>query len=238
VLVTVPTSGITFLPADDKKTYTSDFVVLVQFKDDQGQVLDKVSQRYKLNGPIERLDVARNGEVLFYRAPVLIPGTFTTETVVYDMLADRASVRFGTYEVAHADENALRLSSLIVVRRSERVPAAERPDDHPLYVGDQLLYPSMGEPFSKAAIKELPFFFTAYAAPGGGPAEATLRLSSSGQRLAEAPLPLDAPGADGQIDQVSRIPVEALPPGTYELSVEVRQGKVSATRSALFRLVP
>jgi VWFA-related protein len=238
VLVTLPTSGITFLPADDKKTYTSDFVVLVQFKDDQGQVLDKVSQRYKLNGPIDKIDVAKTGEVLFYRDPVLIPGTFTTETVVYDMLSDRASVRFGTYELPAVNENALRLSSLVTIRKSERVPAAERPVNHPLFVGDQLLYPNMGEPFSKAAAKELPFFFVAYAAPGGTPVEATLQLASNGQKLAEAPLELSPATPDGRIAQVSRIPLEALAPGTYELRVSVRQGAQSAMRHVVFRLVP
>ena len=238
VLVTLPTSGITFLPAEDKKTYTSDFVVLVQFKDDQGQVLEKVSQRYRLNGPIERLDAARTGEVLFYRDPVLIPGTFTTETVVYDMLADKASVRFGTYELPSFDPKALRLSSLVVVRKSERVPTAERPEKNPLFVGEQLLYPSMGEPFSKAAFKELPFYFVAYPAPGGGPVQATLQLSGNGQKLAEAPLELAAADADGRVVQVSRIPIEALGPGTYELRVSVRQGSVSATRGVTFRLVP
>ena len=238
VLVTLPTSGITFLPAEDKKTYTSDFVVLVQFKDDQGQVLEKVSQRYRLNGPIDQLDGAKRGEVLFYRAPILIPGTFTTETVVYDMLSDRASVRFSTYEVPQVDEAGLRLSSLVTIRRSERVPDAERPVDHPLFVGDQLLYPSMGEPFSKAAVKELPFFFVAYAAPGGAPVTATLQLASNGQKLAEAPLELSPPTPDGRIAQVSRIPVEALGPGTYELTVSVRQGPQSALRHVVFRLVP
>jgi VWFA-related protein len=238
VLVTLPTSGITFLPADDKKTYTSDFVVLVQFKDDQGQVLDKVSQRYKLNGPIDRLDAAKTGEVLFYRDPILIPGTFTTETVVYDMLSDRASVRFGTYELPAVNENALRLSSLVTIRKSERVPPTERPVNHPLFVGEQLLYPSMGEPFSKAAVKELPFFFVVYANPGATPVEATLQLASNGQQLAEAPLELSPATPEGRIAQVSRIPVEALAPGTYELRVAVRQGAQSATRHVLFRLVP
>ena len=238
VLVTLPTSGITFLPSDDKKSYTSDFVVLVQFKDDQGQVLEKVSQRYRLNGPIERLADAKLGEVLFYREPMLIPGTFTTETVVYDMLADKASVRFGTYELPSVDPKALRLSSLVVVRRSERVPTAERPEKNPLFVGDQLLYPSMGEPFSKAAFKELPFYFVAYPAPGGAPVQATLQLAANGQKLAEAPLELPAAGADGRVAEVSRIPIEALAPGTYELRVTVRQGPVSATRGVTFRLVP
>ena len=154
------------------------------------------------------------------------------------MLSDRASVRFSTYEVPQVDENGLRLSSLITIRRSERVPDAERPTNHPLFVGDQLLYPNMGEPFSKAAVKELPFFFVAYAAPGSEPVQATLQLASNGQQLAELPLELSAATPQGRIAQVSRIPTEALPPGTYELRIAVRQGQVSATRSTVFRLVP
>ena len=153
-------------------------------------------------------------------------------------LADKASVRFGTYELPRLDEKALRLSSLIAVRKSERVPAAERSTTNPLYVGDQLLYPSMGEPFKKSEAKELPFYFVAYPAPGGTPVQATLLLASNGQKLAEAPLELAAPAADGRIVQVSRIPLEALGPGTYELRVSVRQGAVSATRGVTFRLVP
>ena len=239
VLVTVPTAGITFLPdQDDKKSYTSDFVVLVQFKDDQGQVLDKVSQRYRLRGPMEKLEATRQGEVIFYKEPVLIPGTFAMETVVFDSLSDKASVRFGTFEVPPTDPQSLRLSSLVMVRRSERLTEADRPAKHPFLVGDQFIYPSMGEPFSKAAVKELPFFFVVYAAPGGAPAAATLQLLSNGQKLAEAPLALAAPSADGRIAQVSRIPVDSLAPGTYSLHIAVRQGATTVARQVTFRLVP
>jgi VWFA-related protein len=241
VLVTVPTTGITFLPSEDKKTYTSDFVVLVQFRDDAGLVLDKVSQRYRLQGPIENIEKAKGGaygEVLFYREPVLIPGTFTVETVVFDSLSEKASVRFGTVELPKVDEKSLRLSSLVTVRRSEKVPEGERKAGNPLYAGDQLLYPGMGEPLSKATVKELPFYFVAYAAPGGAPVSATLQLSSNGQKLAEAPLELAAATPEGRIAQVSRIPLDALQPGTYELSVSVKQGATTAKRATIFRLVP
>jgi len=197
-----------------------------------------VSQRYRLQGPIADLDKAKNGEVLFYREPELIPGTFTMETVVYDSLADKASVRFGTIDQPRLDEKGLRLSRLVTVRRSEKVPEGERKTDNPLFVGDQLLYPGMGEPLSKAMVKELPFYFVAYAAAGGAPVSATLQLSSNGQKLAEAPLELAPATPAGRIAQVSRIPLDALPPGTYELRVSVKQGASAATRATIFRLVP
>ena len=77
----------------------------------------------------------------------------------------------------------------------------------------------MGEPFSKAAIKELPFYFVVYPAAGGDAGGDAVSCSSNGKQLAEAPLELAAADAKGRIAQVSRIPLEALAPGTYELRV-------------------
>lgn len=237
VLVNVPMSGVTFRPAADKKSYTSDFTVLVQFKDEAGQVLDKMSQRYQLTGPIEQLDRASTGDVLFYREPVLYPGVFTMEAVVYDAFSTKATVRVLTVDVPEVDPKALRLSSLVAIKRSDKLRENER-GEGPLYVGDQLLSPSLGEPFSKAATKELPFYFVAYPAAGGAPPTATLELLNNGQRLAQAPLQLAAADAKGHIAQVSRIPLEALQPGTYELRVTVNQGAQAATRALTFRVAP
>ena len=70
------------------------------------------------------------------------------------------------------------------------------------------------------------------------PVKATLKLASNGKKVAEAPLELSPATPEGRIAQVSRIPVEALAPGTYELRVSVRQGPQSAMRHVVFRLVP
>ena len=98
----------------------------------------------------------------------------------------------------------------------------------------------MGEPFSKAVVKELPFYFVAYPAPGGaagrGDAPAARRTGRRWPRRRSSSLPADA---QGRIAQVSRIPVEALPPGTYELRVSVKQGLDDGyPRTLMFRLVP
>ena len=131
----------------------------------------------------------------------------------------------------------MRVSSLIAVRRAEKVPEAQRVPGSPLYVGEQLLTPSMGEPFSKALTKELPFYFVVYPGKNGTPA-ATLSLLSAGKPLAEVPLELAAADAKGRIPQVSRIPLDALQPGTYELRVTVKQGTQTAAQGLTFRLAP
>ena len=225
----------------DKKTYTSDFVVLVQFKDDQGQVLEKVSQRYRLNGP-DRADgprQARRSAVLSRSGPD--PGRSSpprrSSTTCWPTRRRSASA---PTSCRATDEKALRLSSLVAVRKSERVPAAERPDENPLYVGDQLLYPSMGEPFEQGGaqgaavlLRRLSGARAGHAGPGH--AASCRRTASSWPRRRWSCRP---PAADGRIAQVSRIPVEALPPGTYELRVSVRQGAATARVELTFRLVP
>jgi hypothetical protein len=187
---------------------------------------------------VDQAASAKTGEVLFYREPVLGAGVYTMETVVYDALSSKASVRLATLDVAEASPDALRLSSVVAVRRAEKVPEAQRVPGSPLYVGEQLLTPSMGEPFSKATTKELPFYFIVYPAAAGGAPAATLSLVSSGKVLAEAPLELAAADAKGRIAQVSRIPLESLAPGTYELRIAVKQGAQTAAQGLTFRLAP
>ena len=237
VVVQLPTAGITFQPSADKKTYYSDFTVLVRFKDKDKQIVQKMSQRYELRGPIEQIDRAKGGEVIFYREAELPPGGYAMETVVHDALSNKASVRLGTFDQAPVNVDALRVSSLLLVRRSERVSETERTPDGPLYVGNTVLYPNLGDPLVKGTDKELGFYFVVYPGQGGGPAPAaSLELLQNGQSLAKVPLQLAAPAADGRIQQVSRIPIEALPPGSYELRVAVQQGGQPEVRSATFRV--
>jgi len=235
VVVQLSTAPITFVPAEDKKTYTSDFTVLVRFSDGAKQVIDKVSQRYQVAGPIEKLDQAKNGQVVFYRQPELPPGFYTMETVVYDALAKKASVRFATIEQPTEDTAQLRMSSLMLVSRGEH---AENPDgDNPLIVHNTLLYPNLGVPFKKAADKELAFFFTAYTGTDAqAPLTGTIELLQNANVVARSALQLAAADADGRVQQLSRIPIEALQPGEYQLRILVTQGKRTVSRSTEFRI--
>ena len=135
------------------------------------------------------------------------------ETVVFDAVSNRASVRFSTVEQPKATADGLRVSNLLVVGRSEKVPEADRPADNPFLVGDLLLYP---EPRDAAAeeleAKELAFFFTVY--QGATKPTAVLELMQNGKLLAQSPLPLDAADTHGRIQQVGRLPIDALAPGT------------------------
>jgi VWFA-related protein len=236
VIVSVPASAMTFVPSEDKTSYRAEFTVLVRFRNAANEVVDKMSQSYVLTGPIDRLDSAKQGNVLFYRERRLQPGLYTMEAVVHDALTDRASVRLATVEAPRQDETGLRASDLIVVASAERVAKGPQQAGNPFFVGDMLLYPNLGEPLRKSATPDLGFFFTAYPGQGETP-QATVELLQNGTRLAALPLTLGEPDASGRIQHVSRVPIAALAPGTYDLRVVLTDGRRQISRSALFRIV-
>ena len=128
VVVDLKTAPLTFQPAADNKTYTSDFAVLVRFLDPQNQVVRKVSQHYEVKGPIADIERAKQGEVIFYREPELPAGVYTMETVVYDALAGKSTVRLATVEVPKTEAGKLRMSSLILVKRGEKGSGQRSPE--------------------------------------------------------------------------------------------------------------
>ncbi|HEY7498223.1 MAG TPA: VWA domain-containing protein [Vicinamibacterales bacterium] len=238
IVVDLKTAPLTFQAAADGKTYTSDFTVLVRFVDQvdpRGSVVRKVSQHYEIKGPIDQMERAKNGEVLFYRESELPPGLYTMESIVYDALSGKSSVRFSSVEIPKQAEGTLRASSLVLVKRSERVPEKEQRADHPLMVKDAILHPNLGDPISKAS-KELGFYFVVYPAPDTAATESRLELLQNGKLVAQLPMPLSAPDTLGRVQQVGRLPLAQLAPDTYELRVIITQGTTQVVRSAMVRL--
>jgi VWFA-related protein len=236
VVVEFKTAALTFQPSTDGKTYTSDFAVIVRFLDKDNQVARKVSQHYEVNGPIADINSAKQGDVIFYREPELPAGVYTMETIVFDSPSGKASVRLSTVEVTRADPTVLRMSSLVLVKRGEKVPEKDRRADNPLLVRDIVLSPNLGDAVSKAS-KEVGFYFAAYPVQGKPVAECTIELLLNGKPVAQIPMPLSAADATGRIQQVGRLPIGDLASGTYELRAVVTQGNDQVVRSSVLRIV-
>jgi VWFA-related protein len=234
ILVDVPGNVLTFTTDEKTKTYRADLVIVARIKDPAGRVIERMSHSYGMSGPADRVAAARAGEVLFYREADLPPGRYTVETIAYDAEASAASVRSSELVVPEATEGQLRLSSVVVVKRVERVPEADR-RSKPLSYGDVLLYPNLGEPVSKAAGNELTFFFTVYSARSGGERpSARIAILQKGTRLAEAPTDLPEPDASGRIQHVAGLPLAKIPAGEYELRVTVQDDRGQDARSVAF----
>jgi VWFA-related protein len=236
LLVRFKTDVLTYEQDAARRVYDAQATVMVRVRDGEGRVVQKMSQQYQLTGQLHELAAAKQGEILFFRTPELPVGLYTVEAVVFDAVGARSSTRVSTLEVPPQSQR-LQMSSVVCVSRVERVAANAKDPANPLYVGDMLLYPSGGAAYSRSAHKELTFFYTVYPGTGGAPLSATVELQRNGQVLATIPVALGQPDGNGRIQQVGRLPLTALPPGTFQLHVVVTNGGSTLERTAYFQVV-
>ncbi len=238
ISVQAPANAFTFIEGVDdkaKKSFSTNFSVVVLIKDKARQVVSKLSQNYVLVGSMDKINPTKNQNILFYRETELAPGDYDVEVIAYDMPSKKSSLRKTTIQVPDADETLLRLSSVSLINRIEQT---KEKLDSPFQLEGIMVYPNLGDPIKKSAQK-LGFFFTVY--PAKGKAESTklnLELTSGGKSFANFPLKLTAPDATGRIQFASALPLDSLTPGNYELKITVKDGTTTATRTTSFVLQP
>jgi VWFA-related protein len=235
IVVKVDTSSLRFDVDAVRSTYSAQAAVVVRVKDSKGGVVQKLSQQYLLSGDAKDLETAKQGEIIFYREPELTPGLYQMESIVYDGHAKHGSARVSTLTVPAVAAAHLRMSSVLVVAKTEQVPGAEA-TSAPLYYGDLLLYPNLGEAMERTEGTELMFYFVAYPTRDRPRCEATVELVRNGRAFAEAPLTFEPLQADGRVHYVGRLPVSHLPAGTYELRVNVTDQRERQTESTFFTM--
>jgi VWFA-related protein len=235
VLVRVGTAALRFDVDSKRPTYSAQAAVVVRIRDGNGHAVQKVSQQYVFSGEAKDLEAARRGDILFYREADLVPGVYTMEAIVLDVLSQRASARVATLTIPPPDSSRLGMSSLVLVSRVEDLgatPGSSLPTA-PFYVGRTLLYPNLGEAMVRSTATELPFYFALSGPLQGATAQA--ELSRNGKILAEAPV--DLPPANGaRAQHVGRLPIGALPEGTYQLQIRVTSGAQEISRTAFFTI--
>lgn len=239
IVVEVPGEAITYAPGKDKnkmQDYSADFSVVVRIKNAQQQEVDRISQHYQLNASAANLPAAKKGNVIFYREASLRPGTYTVEAVGYDAVAKKASVRAATLEVRAVAENRPRLSTVMLVKRADKLAANDQKNANPLYFGDAVLYPSMGEPFHKASVPALGFFFTVYGNADAG-RKASIEVRRGDETVGAATADLASPDATGRIQHAGALPLQSFPAGSYTLKVTVNDSRGSDTRTVPFTVV-
>jgi hypothetical protein len=100
-----------------------------------------------------------------------------------------------------------------------------------------LLYPNGGGAYSRSGHKELTFFYTVYPGSSQGTLTANVELQRNGQVLAKMPVELAKTDGQGRIQQVGRLPITAITPGTYQLHVVVTDGDTTLERTAYFQVI-
>ncbi|HWT02692.1 MAG TPA: VWA domain-containing protein [Pyrinomonadaceae bacterium] len=235
VMVEVPAGAVNFVADAAKKTYKTDFAVVVLFRDETQRVVKKLSNHYVLGGPLAELENAKRGDVLFYSQADLEPGRYTVDSIVYDATNNQFGVNKGAVVVPSADQSRLRVSSVVFVGKAQKLSANEQQMSNPFRAGELLLYPNFGEALSKASSKGLSLFVTIYAPQGSAP-KMRLEFAQAGRALGGVPVELPAPDQTGRIQYTGIIPLDVFPPGDYELKAVVTDGAATATSSGRFTI--
>jgi VWFA-related protein len=231
VLVRIPGHSLKYTPAASQKgVMAADLAVVVRVRNEYQQEVSRVSQHFQLSSPADKLEAARAGDILFYRETQLPPGQYLLDAVAYDAQAGAASVKTFPLEVPAPGPSGTDLSSLVVIDHVERVPAADRDASNPLYFGEMLVYPSLGDPLRKSVAPAVGFYFTARAPLDARNAE--LELSREGETPTRMPLSLPAPGANGVLQHAGTLPLRSLAPGKYDLRLTLLEGKKRLASSA------
>ncbi len=236
VVVEIPGDAIAYTPSkgkDGAPVYDADFSIVVRIKDEAQREVDRLSHHYLFRAPAANLKGAKRGSLIFYREAVLPPGRYTFEAAGYDAVSKKASVRTEILDVPAVLENRLRLSSVMLVKHADKVGAAEKRDVNPLYFGDTILYPSTGEPFHKASVPAVEFYFVVYGASDPG-RRASLEVRNEERTVGATTLDLVAPDESGRIQQAGALPLQSLGPGSYLLRVTVSDSRGSDSREAPF----
>jgi VWFA-related protein len=237
IVVRVTTDALQFDVDSKKNTYSAQAAVVVRIRDDAGQVVQKLSQQYVLSGDAKEIQAAKAGEILFYREVELAPGAYKVESLVYDAVGEKGSGRVSTVTVPGSASPKLRMSSVVVVSRTEQTPGRAKPaageKTPPFYYGDTLLYPNLGEPLTRGADGALSFYFVVYPVPGRCACTAHIALLRNGRPLAEADRTL-TPADQARLQHVGQIPIGNLPAGTYELRITVTDTLDQQSRSTFF----
>ena len=238
VVVELPTRTVNFVADTDKKTYRTDIAVVVVIKDEFQHPVRKLSGQYLLSGPLDQIEAAKRGNILFYRETDLEPGQYTVDSIAYDATNNQSSVSHHQLTVPDSDQTKLRISNLVVVGKAQKASATDS-QTNPFRVGELMLYPTLGEPLHKAGSKGLSMFVTIYPAKNSTASpKMTIELYMGGSPAGQLPIQLPAPDQIGRIQYTGTIPLDAFPPGEYELKATVSDGVTKAMRSERFTVQP
>jgi VWFA-related protein len=236
LLVEVPITNLEMPTDEEAATYRLHFSLVAMVKSEGGAVVERYSEDYPFEGPIERVERLKQGNIVFKRRLALPPGRYTLEVAGQDRETGQMSVSRSPIRVP--PDEAIRMSSLTFIRRLEDLPPGTESDD-PLDLYDQKrIVPNLGAPVSLAVNPKLWLFFMAYPDDPSKPATMTLEFSREGRTVSRAETPLPDPDPDGVIRNIVPFATERFSPGTYGVRVVLDEAETHCEEVATLTLAP
>jgi VWFA-related protein len=204
---------------------------LALIKDENGQIVQKVSQEIDREVPEDKLEMFRRGEMIFTNPVELASGRYSIEAAVTDPEGGLASTKRVALVVPKPGEPTV--SSIAVVHDVDSLVAPRDPGNPLEFDGGKVLpaLPPVVKPQTDAAV-----FFVVYpemedGKPSDEKPQVVVEILQDGKRVSRSTPDLGLP------DEVNTFPVitsAKLPPGEYVVKVSVQQaGRLSVETTVL-----
>jgi len=234
--VTMPMTSVTIHEDQVKQLYTTAFSILAAVRDESGQVVQKFSQDYPLQGPLAKVGNLKSGNIMFLRNFMLPAGKYTIEAAARDNLTEKSSAIKEELAVSDGSQKPA-LSSVVVVDRADKITDAAKEQGNPLRYKDMKIVPNLGTPIPKKADEQISFYCVLYpAADNPQPPVMALLFFKDGQPLFQGKPPLPAPDDQGHVQVVLSLPLQGFQAGQYEVVAVVQQGDAVAEERGHFAI--
>ena len=237
LVVEVPLEHLTLQENRKQHTYALKFTAMALVKDQTGRIVQRFSESYPLEGPIDRLPALKRGRLRFKRQMWLSPGRYTLWTIARDQATERSSVKTMPLEVPDGAEG-VRISDLSVIRTVDQAGAAIDAVEDPFLTGAMRVVPNIDLPISKDTNAQISAYVTIYPDGSARIPSVTFEFKRDGALIGRSTAELPPPDDTGRIKYVATFPTDTFAPGNYQLRAVATQGTTSAESRTLFTLIP
>jgi hypothetical protein len=235
--VTVPGTSLLLVGDEKQQRYGGGAVIVARVVDASGKVVKKVSQQYRLSGDLAEAKSLGAKTLSFLRMVDLDPGTYRVDAAVYDSGGQKASVVSQPLTIPPATKTMV--GDLLVIDHAERMTPEEiASSPNPLISDGLLIKPTLTPKIAKRERPDIAFALPLSLSPNESAPPAKLALlSKSGEALAAVALSLGMADGEGRVLAIGHVPLDKVPPGSYELQVTVGSGAEAQVRRASLTVV-
>jgi hypothetical protein len=220
----VPSQALHFTEDNKGKTFRIHVAYLALVKNEQDQVVCKISRDLVFQAPAERRAEFERGEVTVTLPLALQPGRYHVEAVAKDVYGAAASTR----KVALVVPSAGALSDLVLVRSHQAVEERDKTD--PLEFAGGKITPEMKSTISRASGGAEGVYFVLYPGANANP-DVRIAVTHDGKVVTAGRVRLPAAEDDGSLRVWSGITFGGFDPGVYEVTVTAVLGEKTTGRT-------
>ncbi len=201
---------------------------------DQGQVVQKISNDIPYGLPVARKAELQQSDVSFTTPFQLPPGHYTLETAAVDRNSMKASVRRSALVVT--DGSGFSMSDVAMARRVDPIRGQANFSD-PLEARGGKITPELSDVVRRDADGTVRLYAVSYPpAPVDGPIDADVEIWSNGQLIMKSPARVVAPDATGAASILASLPTMKLPVGHYDAQISFQYKGQTVTKMIPFTL--